>query len=198
MSELADQLKEIKELLKEDQGNHELLAVAKQLEEAIKLTCEKTPSNPLIGKTCEVPFEDSWLSAKIISITNDTARVQFLSQPITNEYPLSSLRVLQALDRRFCNAGAKLQGIWEGNWYDCEVIATRPDGYLVAFDGFKERIEIRADHLKKRISKVESPKKIYITPAGYRIPNVLKIEVNDTEKMKEEKKRKIHIFPPIG
>ena len=195
MSELEEQLREVEMLIREDPENEELGKVAKQLEEAIQLLKpRKIFQDPLVGKMCEVNYDGNWLTAKIISISGELARVQFISQAITNEYALASLRVLQPLEPRLCVSGAKLQAIYpkDGNWYDCEVIASKPDGYLVQFEGYKERLILSADHLRRRkIVKID-PVEAYVTPAGYRIPQNLKISEADTDKVKEDKKRKIH------
>ena len=196
----------IQGLLKDDPQNEELLAVVEQLQNALTLVKKSNPArvlskpvtrneNPMIGKTCEVPHDGEWLTARIISLAGENVRVQFLAQPLTKEYPLGSVKVLQPIDPRLCTTGAKLQAIWpqDGHWYDCEVSAAKPDGYLVIFEGYKDKIEVRADHLRKRqIIKTNEPKQEYVTPAGYRIPEALKITDKDSDKMKEEKKRKIH------
>jgi len=209
MSDLSLQVEEIRQLLKSDPGNKELQDALRDLEEAVELVkqAEEPPErryvakpivrseNPLIGKTCEVPHEAAWLTARIISSTGESVRVQFIAQAVTNEYPLANIKVLTALEPRLCTTGAKLQAIWpkDGHWYDCEVVAMKPDGYLVAFEGYKERIEVKPEHLRKRkITKSADPVEEYVTPSGYRIPEILKITEKDTEKVKEEKKRKIH------
>lgn len=195
MSELETQLADIRNLISKDPDNEDLRQVATQLKEAIDLLKpKKNVENPLIGKICEINYDGNWLTAKIISITGEVARVQFLSQAITNEYPLANLRVLQPLDPRLCISGAKLQAIYpkDGNWYDCQVIASKPDGYLVSFEGYKDRIIITGDQLRKRKNVKTDPIDEYVTPAGYRIPQNLKISETDTDKVKEDKKRKIH------
>jgi survival of motor neuron-related-splicing factor 30 len=217
MSELEEQLKVIRELVKEDPDNSELLAVVKQLEEAVDMVRRQAspsqasarqpsprilrpaghtrPENPMIGKTCEVPHDGGWLTARIISVNGENVRVQFLAQAVTNEYPLANVKVLQPIDPRLCTSGAKLQAIWpkDGHWYDCEIASVKPDGYLVVFEGYKDKVEVKAEHLRKRqIVKSTEPREEYVTPAGYRIPEALKITEKDSDKLKEEKKRKIH------
>jgi hypothetical protein len=95
----------------------------------------------------------------------------------------------------------RVQAVWreDGLWYNGTVHEHLPDGdFAIAFDGFEGEPEIvHADQVREPVVfkhvPIKREAKTYTTPAGYVIPEKLKIDrARDSEAAIEEKKRKIH------
>jgi hypothetical protein len=97
--------------------------------------------------------------------------------------------------------GQRVQALWkdDGLWYDATVVLAAPDStFMVDFDGFEGQSEsVTLDQLREPVLFAPAHKKkedkTYTTPAGYVIPERLRIDKGkDSEAVIEQKKRKLH------
>lgn len=162
----------------------------------------------LVGRTCEVFFEEKWFNAEVISVRVDVgvakAAVKFIGKDQAREYSVCDIKLLSLIVAKDFPPGAKVQAIWkeDGLWYNAKVTDNKVSGFItVLFDGFDDVPEkVKADQVRAPII-IQRPKpnpveeKVYVTPAGYKIPEKLKIDpTKDSEKTIAEKKRKIHLI----
>lgn len=168
------------------------------------------PSRPeslsLVGRTCEVFYEEKWFNAEVISVRVDEdiakASVKLIGKEQAREYPVSDIKLLTISPSKEFPPGSKVQAIWkeDGLWYNAKVSDNKKEGsFSVIFDGFDDKPEvigadqIRAPIFHQKPKPVPHEEKTYVTPAGYKIPEKLKIDpTKDSEKVIAEKKRKIH------
>ncbi len=167
---------------------------------------DSTESLSLEARTCEVFFEEKWYNAEVISVRVDEgvakAAVKFIGKDQAREYPVSDIKILPMIVAKEFPAGAKVQAIWkeDGLWYNAKVTDNKEEGYLtVLFDGFDDIPEkVRSDQVRgpiflQRPKPIPAEVKTYVTPAGYKIPEKLKIDpTKDSERTIADKKRKIH------
>lgn len=165
-----------------------------------------TPSLSLVGRTCEVFFEEKWFNACITAVRVDNevakAAVKFIGKDQAREYPVSDIKLLPVATQTEFPSGTRVQAIWkeDGLWYNAKIDECKPNGtFTVRFDGFDELAEpveadqVRAPVVVKRSRPEPAEEKVYVTPAGYKIPEKLKIDpTKDSEKVIAEKKRRIH------
>lgn len=98
-----------------------------------------------------------------------------------------------------------VQAIWkdDGLWYNAKVKGVTPDGdFEIVYDGFEgETVTIPRDQVRTPIAVARAKKTLtigkneqtYTTPAGYVIPDKLKVDPSkDPEDVIAKKKRKIH------
>ena len=164
----------------------------------------------LIGRTCEVYCDNKWFNAVTVSVRKDAHNddkvvVRILGTENAREYGLVDIKLLPIAPRGEFPVGTKVQAIWkdDGLWYNASVNGFTDNAeFVVAFDGFDTEPEVvNADQVRKPIivdhrpkPRVPKPEKTYVTPAGYVIPEKLKIDpTRDSEAVIAEKKRKIHL-----
>ena len=211
------QLEQSEALLAESPESSELTEVVKHLREAVRLiedTAVSTvePSKPAenthIGRTAEVFFDNKWFNAEIYSIRVDDMGaerviVKFIGNDNAREYGLSDIKLLPWASKQDFPEGTKVQAIWkeDGLWYNGSIRGDNTDVVLfVEFDGFEGEPEpVKYDQVRLPVARAPRPvpppgeEKVYVTPAGYKIPEKLKIDpTRDSEKVIAEKKRKIH------
>ena len=199
--ELDEQILAIEEAHKADPDNGELAPLLKELQQAKKALIEalansappRTPTTTTDRAVvyCSVAVGDKERVGKVIKDEQGVVRVVFLGVNVVKDFPNDQVKYLTGLPSGVF-PGAKLEGVYEqdGRWYPCVVVKRLPENRaVVKFDGYKEEVELRLSFLRPRGS--EPQEKEYVTPAGYRIPEKLKIEEKDPEKLKAMKKRKI-------
>jgi hypothetical protein len=210
-----EQLQESSELLAKDPGNKDLEALVESLAEMVrKNEAEDDPG--FVGKTCEVYCEDKWYNAVVVSTRidesmNEKIIVKLMGTEQAREYDVKDVKFLAKAAKDDFPIDTRVQAIWneDGLWYNGKIVAAPDaeafqDGFHVVYDGFDDGIPylVKSDQVRKPI-KVPRPQKSdaakaddqksYVTPAGYVIPENLKIDPSkDSEKIIEDKKRKIH------
>ena len=136
---------------------------------------------------------------RVIKDEDGLIRVVFLGINVVKDFTNDQVKYLTSLPSGVF-PGAKLEGVYEqdGLWYNCIVVKRLPENRaIIKFDGYKDEVEIRLSWLRPRPAasnarqSTEPAEKEYVTPAGYRIPEKLKIDEKDPEKLKAAKKRKI-------
>ena len=185
-------------------------AELKQLLENLKSTYEKLlqtdDEETIPGRTCEVFYEGKWFNAETVSARTDIKGdekiiVKLLGKEQAREYPLSEVKFLQKASHQQFPKGSRVQAIWkpDGLWYNATVLNLCGSGdFVIQFDGFEcEPDTVSADRVRQPVvfrPKVKpKEEKTYTTPAGYVIPEKLKIDpTKDTSSSIAEKKRKIH------
>jgi len=138
--------------------------------------------------------------------------VKLLGTEQAREYDVKDVKFLDQMKKENYPTGTRVQAIWvdDGLWYDAQIVdapegKSAQDGFFVVFDGFDDGIpnHVQSDQVrapikvsrpqKAKTNDSEEEKKTYVTPAGYVIPENLKIDRSkDSEKVIEDKKRKIH------
>mmetsp|Transcript_57893 Transcript_57893/g.154698 ORF Transcript_57893/g.154698 Transcript_57893/m.154698 type:complete len:323 (+) Transcript_57893:107-1075(+) len=168
-------------------------------------TEQRSAAAKIIGRTCEVFYEDGttkkWYNAIIKSVRKDSrgidrCTVELIGFQNTREYRFSEVRLVKPPHPAQCGPGTKCQAIFEedGLWYDCVVKEQTEKGYRVLFTDYGNDEEVNFDQVRLGQSKQAEKKanvKEYVTPAGYRIPENLKIDPADSQKQKALKRRKI-------
>ena len=218
-SELAyyeQQLAETEKLMLTDPTSVELEKIASHLRgtlESLKANestgSDEAPSS-LEGRTCEAFFNNTWFNAEIHSVRRDGDKekviVKLMGKDQAREYHLADIKLLPWASKKQFPSGTKVQAIWkdDGLWYNGIVDRIASDGaFLVSFDGFEGEAEaVRPDRIRVPITvapkpreKITASEKTYTTPAGYVVPEKLKIDpTRDTEAKIAEKKRKIHLI----
>ena len=214
-----DQLRESEELLDKDPDNKELKLLVQTLSETVEKMQSTTSGKSQpdhVDRTCEVYCEGQWYNAVVLKARVDEhgsekVIVKLLGTEQAREYAVKDVKFLNEAKHDEFPTGARVQAIWtdDGLWYNAKVVDA-PDGktpqygFYVVFDGFDDGITnlVRSDQIREPV-KMQRPhktkdqsdeeKKTYVTPAGYVIPENLKIDRSkDSEKVIEDKKRKIH------
>lgn len=162
---------------------------------------QKSVHTALIGRTCEAFYEQKWFNSEIVSVRRDErgierCTVEFIGFQNTREYKITDVRLLKPPHPALCQPGTKLQAIFaeDGLWYDCVVSEQTEKGYKVTFSDYGQKSEIKFDQVRtqpKSSDKKRQAKEV-TTPGGYKIPETLQINKNDTEEQKELKRRKVH------
>lgn len=213
------QLRESRIMLEKEPNNKELGALVESLSETVeRMKGENVPTicQDNIGSTCEVYCEGKWYNAVVLKSRTDNLGgkkviVKLMGTDQGREYDLKDVKFLPRAEKDKFPIGRKVQAIWEedGLWYNAEIVDA-PDSkpvenmFHVVFEGFDDgaTYPVQSDQLREPV-KYERPKqthvqadeekKTYVTPAGYVIPENLKIDpTKDSEKVIEDKKRKIH------
>jgi hypothetical protein len=201
------QITQTEDLLAGDPKSEEL----KQLLIHLKATHENIQKRhqdaPTAGRTCEVFFDGKWFNSETISMNvnekgEEKIIVRLLGSDQGREYPLSEVKFLPLATQQQFPEASRVQAIWKGDglWYNAKVAGFSGNrNFLIAFDGFEGDPEpVASDRVREPIvfkAKPKPPKeeKTYTTPAGYVIPEKLKIDpTKDTATSIAEKKRKIH------
>jgi hypothetical protein len=178
--------------------------------EPILKDLDPSKDESLIGRTCEVHKEGKWYNAEVISSRKHPTGttkviVQVMGTNEGREYGVDDIKLLPKANPEHFTVGMKVQAIWkdDGLWYNAKIEAL-PNGddlYRVLYDGFDGEPEtVKADQIREPIiptrpatQVADKEVKTYVTPAGYIIPEKLKINPSkDSEKVMEDKKRKIH------
>jgi hypothetical protein len=206
------QLAETRKLSEADPLNSDLNEIIKQLETKVADLESKSEEDDIqLGRACEVFYEGKWFNAEVHSHHESPSGeikviVRLLGTEQGREYNLSDIRFLPKAKGDEFTAGMKVQAIWkeDGLWYPATVRTYTEDGsFIVSFDGFDgEPEEVKADQVRKPLiltgvgkQKPKAEEKTYTTPAGYIIPEKLKIDpTKDTQAVIESKKRKIHVI----
>ncbi len=210
-----EQLRESTELLAKDPTNKDLEALVDSLADIVrKYELDDDPGN--IGRTCEVYCESKWYNALVLSSRLEGSNtekiiVKLMGTEQAREYDIKDVKFLAKANNDDFPVDTRIQVIWgaDGLWYNGKIVEspeakTPKDCFYVVYDGFDDGIPylVKSDQVRKPIKIQRTPKtdaekeeeqKSYVTPAGYVIPENLKIDPSkDTEKIIEDKKRKIH------
>lgn len=204
----TEQISQVESLLKQDPESEDLQQLLKNLKASHDKLLEKEDvQGTLVGKTCEAFFDGKWYNAEAVSVRNDDKGdqkivVRLLSSDQGREYPLGEVRFLPVATHKQFPLGSRVQAIWatDGLWYNASVSGFTDKGeFAISFDGFEGEPEtVRCDRVREPMVFKPKPKlvkeeKTYTTPAGYVIPEKLKIDpAKDTAASIAEKKRKIH------
>ena len=210
------QLIETKKLNDADPLNKDLIEIIKQLEAKLTNlesmgTVKPDVLDLEIGRTCEVFYDNKWFNAEVHSYSmteNSETRVivRLLGTDQGREYDLRDIKLLPRADPAEYPTGTHVQAIWrdDGLWYPATVNSTTDEGdFMIIFDGFDgEPQKVKPDQIRRPImikvnesKRTKGEEKTYVTPAGYVIPEKLKIDrTRDTEAVIESKKRKIHMI----
>jgi len=140
----------------------------------------------------------------------DTVIVKIMGSDEGRDYKIEDIKLLPIGSSESFPVGTKVQAIWknDGLWYNAQVAETRSSDvtevFMVIYEGFDGEPEpVKADQIRAPVevtpvaakSSKEKDSKTYVTPAGYVIPEKLKIDpAKDSEKVIEDKKRKIHLI----
>lgn len=164
-----------------------------------------------IGRTCEVYFDDKWFNATVHSVTTSDQKheekviVKIMGRESYREYLTVDIKLLPVIPVDQFSIGSKVQAIWkdDGLWYNAELKAVTAEGeFEIAYDGFDtESVILPRDQVRvpvvvnkqKKPLVISANEPTYVTPAGYVIPEKLKIDpLKDAEDVIAKKKRKIH------
>lgn len=177
---------------------------------ALAAPVEFVSTHSVVGRTCEVFFDNKWYNAEIISSKTDDKMgekviVKLIGQESMREYLLVDVKLLSLVNVEDFPLESKIQAIWkdDGLWYNAHVKGISSDSAIdVVYDGFDgEIVSLPLDQVRlpvvvakhKKPTGTLAEEKTYVTPAGYVIPENLKIDVNkDAEDVIAKKKRKIH------
>ncbi|KAF4661815.1 Survival of motor neuron--splicing factor 30 [Perkinsus chesapeaki] len=230
IKEIYEQLKDTVHILEESEKQKEtVLAMGAEIEKerlaaAAALEAEKKAAaapptaasgsaqtsarSHLVGRTCEVFYENKWFNAEITGVRVDeigTERcaVRFIGFDQRREYKVQDVALLKPPRPQEAPVGSTVQAIWsqDGLWYQCTVLEHTVKGYKVLFeeDPGQTPEEVSIDQIRLIPKAVETKKatavaeKEYVTPGGYRIPEKYKIDPKvDSEASIDAKKRKIH------
>jgi len=215
-----EQLRESQDLLEKDPDNKELMMLVESLKETVdKMELSKDSPNKQsgnLGRTCEVHCDGKWYNAVVLKTRIDDhgsekVIVKLLGTEQAREYDVKDVKFLAKVKSEDFPPGRRVQAIWidDGLWYNAKVVdapegKVPENGLYVVYDGFDDGIPslvqsdqlrepIKVQRVQKSTSESEEEKKTYVTPAGYVIPENLKIDRSkDSEKVIEDKKRKIH------
>jgi hypothetical protein len=168
-----------------------------------ELSCD---TSSVVGRTGEAFFDNKWFNAEIVSTRMDDANtekviVRLIGTSQGREYNRGDVKLLQKAETEGFPVGKRVQAIWrdDGLWYNGLVDSHDESGnFMISFDGFEGKPElVLADQVREPIVVKTIPSerevKTYTTPAGYVIPEKLKIDrTKDSEAAIAEKKRKIH------
>lgn len=168
----------------------------------------------LVGRTVEVCLNKQWFNAEVYSVRRDERNVERVMITIfghkeRKEVKLSEIRKLLPVHPAQCMPGTKCQAIYtqDGLWYDCTIDEQTENGYIVTYEiGGKD--EIKYDQVRLKSAKTPAavanvpptsaqagkkrPIKEITTQGGYRIPENIIIKPEDTDEVRESKKRKIN------
>lgn len=211
------QLDEARLNLSKDSLNDELKELVRHLELTIAgleastglpdVVSEEKSAVSIVGKTCEVYFDGKWFNSEIISLRNEEngivkVIVKLMGVNQTREYDLKDIRLLPDAEFGQFPIGKSVQAIWadDGLWYPATISDADIESgvFLVRFDGFEaEATTVKPDRVREPVIFPRGEKskevKTYTTPAGYIIPEKLRIDKNrDSDETIAEKKRKAH------
>lgn len=217
-----EQLQQVEAALNEAPNDEALLNLKADLQEVVTLTedlvkyqepaQEAQPSAPsvssahqsLVGRTCEVIYENKWYNGVVKSVRKDARAidrcfVQILAFNTQREYKISEIKLLKPPNPALCTAGKKVQAVFsqDGLWYEAVITEQTEVGYKVTFIDYQNKEEVPFDRVRfgtNDISVQEKQKKgvkEIVTPAGYKIPDILLPNANDTDEIKERKQKKI-------
>lgn len=216
-----DQLRQVEDALLEAPGEEALLKLKQDLSEVIALTedlvrykepvAEEPAPAPepvaaargpqgLVGRTCEVIYDNQWFNAEIIQIRRDERGVErvgckILGLGTVKEYKGNELKLLKPPHAAQLQPGTKIQAIWpsDGLWYEATLTEQTEKGWLVTWTAEGSASEVAFDRVRltQGAQKKRQVKEI-LTPGGYKIPESLQIIPNDSEEVKAAKRRKIH------
>ncbi|KAF4672707.1 Survival of motor neuron--splicing factor 30 [Perkinsus olseni] len=232
VEEIYEQLKDTVNILEESEKQKEtVLAMGAEIEKerlaaAAALEAEKSKAaaegsaaassstaqaaarrSHLVGRTCEVFYENKWFNAEITGVRIDelgTERcaVRFIGFDQRREYKVQDVALLKPPRPQEAPVGSVVQAIWaqDGLWYQCTILEHTVKGYKVIFeeDPGQTPEEVNIDQIRLIAREAQAKKatvgeKEYITPAGYRIPEKYKVDPKvDSEASIEAKRRKIH------
>jgi len=217
-----EQLAQVEAALLEAPDDDALLNLKADLQEVVTLTedlvkyQEPEESKPteaqasssvhqaVVGRTCEVLYENKWFNGEIMSVRKDARAVdrcfvRIFAYKTQKEYKISEIKLLKPPHPAQCQPGTKLQAIFseDGLWYDCVITEQTEKGYQVTFLEYSNKEEVGFDRVRLQGSgnKIQSEKKKnikeIITPGGYKIPDNLMAHPGDTDEIRERKQRKI-------
>ena len=218
-----EQLKESEELLAKDPDNKELKMLVESLSATVDKMESSHDSAPKksgnLGRTCEVYCEGKWYNSVVLKTRIDEhgsekVIVKLLGTEQAREYDVKDVKFLPRANHEDFPIGHRIQAIWvdDGLWYNAKIVEPPSEGgkvsddaFHVTYDGFEDggvpylvqsdqiREPVKFQKPQKPSGDSEEDKKTYVTPAGYVIPENLKIDrAKDSEKVIEDKKRKIH------
>ncbi|KAF4748154.1 Survival of motor neuron--splicing factor 30 [Perkinsus olseni] len=166
VEEIYEQLKDTVNILEESEKQKEtVLAMGAEIEKerlaaAAALEAEKSKAaaegsaaassstaqaaarrSHLVGRTCEVFYENKWFNAEITGVRIDelgTERcaVRFIGFDQRREYKVQDVALLKPPRPQEAPVGSVVQAIWaqDGLWYQCTILEHTVKGYKVIFE----------------------------------------------------------------
>ncbi|KAF0699078.1 Aste57867_10351 [Aphanomyces stellatus] len=218
------QLETIQMLLTTDPDNQELVGIAADLKEVIKLTQgmldHKMPNaaaaqaSPYpVGTYVEALRDGRWIPGVVESIKHtsgsDIHSVHLLGLNVMHDVDLTSLRAIDTsthapLDPSLIEVGYSCLAKYyvDGQYYKGNITSLTPHGCIVLFDGYGNSEEVPASYLRAVDTKaeaaaaVEKPKKD--ESALISIPANLTILPTDTEAEKDRKRKRIRAIKSLN
>ncbi|OQS05099.1 hypothetical protein THRCLA_02721 [Thraustotheca clavata] len=213
------QLETIEILLTSDPDNQELVGIANDLKEVIRLTTdmlahnqpEETTQSPYpVGTSVEVNVLSSWCPGVVEAIDlgsdgNEIA-VHLLGSNQKHQVKLTDIRNIDAgglplVDASLIEVGFSCQAKYyvDSKYYSGKITSITEHGYIILFDGYGNSEEVPLAYLTplaeaKEEAKPEKADDNKLVP----IPPHLNILPTDTEAEKERKRRRIKAIKSLN
>ncbi|CAK4620607.1 hypothetical protein LEN26_009227 [Aphanomyces euteiches] len=222
------QLETIEMLLTSDADNQELIGIAADLKEVIKLTQgmldhklpngndDGEPSPFPVGMFVEVLHEGRWAPGIVETIkrlpgTGHKHTVHLLGLNVKSDADLTSLRAIdhdpsQALDPSLIEVGLACTAKYyvDGKFYKASIASITPSGCTVVFDGYGNTEEVPATYLRPLEVKAPQAAAAAAEKANkddgglIPIPANLKVLPTDSEAEKERKRKRIRAIKSLN
>ncbi|KAK7376403.1 hypothetical protein VNO78_34689 [Psophocarpus tetragonolobus] len=193
LSLYKEQLKQVRQLLKDEPANSEYVDMERELSEVIALT------------------EELLATAK----QNEISTLNAAASPTLSIHK-ENQTLDSSSDQEKLPIGTKIQAVWseDGEWYDATIEAYTPNGYHVCYDNWGNKEEVdpanirliqegsvnalleaeRVAEATKQAIKRKIAQAASIDLQTRSLPAKLRIEADDPDDVKASKRKKIHAF----